>query len=322
MRRANSCGFLSVGFLREWLIGVVTTWIQKRIDDAPIEITISLLTPFAAYLLAERLKVSGVLAVVTTGLYHGWRIPEIMTSRTRLQAGPVWQMVEFLLNGLIFLLIGLALPEVLRHLAGRSLGQLIEYAAVISAAVILIRILWVFPAAYLPRLLFPSIRARDPYPSWRNVTIVAWTGMRGVVSLAAALSLPMALPNGDPFPGRDLILFLTFEVILVTLVIQGLSLPTLIRRLGVVDDGANEKEERLARIKANEAAMTRLEELGRAEMIEADALQRLRVEYEDRLRQLDAFDPVDGEKGSGIFSTAYEKLSHEILQIERKTILH
>jgi len=309
------------GILAGLVIGVITTWIQMRIDDAPIEITISLLTPFAAYLLAERFKVSGVLAVVSTGLYHGWRIPEIMTSRTRLQAGPVWQMVEFLLNGLIFLLIGLALPEVLRHLAKRSLGQLIEYAAVISAAVILIRILWVFPATYLPRLLFPSIRARDPYPSWRNVTIVAWTGMRGVVSLAAALSLPMALPNGDPFPGRDLILFLTFVVILVTLVIQGLSLPVLIRWLGVVDDGANEKEERLARIKANEAALTRLDELGRAEQIEANALQRLRVEYEDRLRQLDVFDPVDGEKGTGIFSSAYEKLSHEILQIERKTIL-
>ena len=145
--------------------------------------------------------------------------------------------------------------------------------------------------------------------------------MRGVVSLAAALSLPMLLPNGDPFPGRDLILFLTFVVILVTLVIQGLSLPVLIRLLGVVDDGASEKEERVARIKANEAALARLDELGRAEQVEADTLQRLRVEYEDRLRQLDVFDPVEGEKGSGIFSSAYENLSHDILQIERKTIL-
>jgi Na+/H+ antiporter len=309
------------GIVAGLVIGIVTVWIQKRIDDAPIEITISLLTPFAAYLLAEQLKVSGVLAVVCTGLYHGWRIPEIMTSRTRLQAGPVWQMVEFLLNGLIFLLIGLTLPEVLRHLAGRRLGQLFEYAAVISGAVIFMRILWVFPATYLPRLLFPSIRKRDPYPSWRNVSIVAWTGMRGVVSLAAALSLPITLPNGEPFPGRDLILFLTFVVILVTLVVQGLSLPMLIRLLGVVDDGAGAREEQLARLKANQSALKRLDELSHETAIDSDILQRLRVEYEDRIRQLEVFEPGEGEKVASIFSSAYERLSHEVLQIERRTIL-
>src|SRR6266496_406156 len=181
-------------------IGAVTAWIEKPIDDPPIEITISLLTPFAAYLPAEQLGVSGVLAVVTAGLYHGWRIPEITSSRTRLQAGPVWEMVEFLLNGFIFLLIGLQLPEVLRHLSGRSIPQLVWYAFVISLAVIILRILWVFPATYLPRVLFKSIRARDPYPAWQHVTIVAWTGMRGVVSLAAALALPFTLENGSPFP--------------------------------------------------------------------------------------------------------------------------
>jgi Na+/H+ antiporter len=178
------------GILIGLLVGIVTFWIQKPIDDPPIEITLSLLTPFAAYLPAEQLGVSGVLAVVTTGLYHGWRLPEFTTSRTRLQAGPVWEMIEFLLNGFIFLLIGLQLPEVLRHLSGRSIPQLVWYAAAISIAVILIRILWVFPATYLPRLLFKSIRRRDPFPPWQHVMLVAWTGMRGVVSLAAALALP------------------------------------------------------------------------------------------------------------------------------------
>src|SRR6266513_3255330 len=154
----------------------------------------------------------------------------------RLQAGPVWEMVEFLLNGFIFLLIGLQLPEVLRHLSGRSIPQLVWYAFVISLAVIIIRILWVFPATYLPRLIFKSIRDRDPYPAWQHVTIVAWTGMRGVVSLAAALALPLTLQNGAPFPGRPTILFLTFSVILATLVLQGLSLPAVIRWLRVEDD--------------------------------------------------------------------------------------
>src|SRR5882672_7400938 len=189
------------GILAGLVVGFLTVWIQKQIDDPPVEITISLLTPFAAYLPAEQLGVSGVLAVVTTGLYHGWRIPEFTSFRTRLQGGPVWQMVEFLLNGFIFLLIGLQLPEVLSRLSGQSIPRLLLYATEISVAVIVIRILWVFPATYLPRLLFKSIRERDPHPKWQNVAIVAWTGMRGVVSLAAALALPLTIQGGAPFPG-------------------------------------------------------------------------------------------------------------------------
>ena len=164
-------------------------------EDAPIEITVSLLTPFAAYLAAERLGVSGVLAVVTAGLYLGRRMPELLTFKTRLQGGPVWEMVEFLLNGFVFLLIGLQLPEVLRALAHDAipLHRLVWYALLISLAVIVIRILWVFPATYLPRLIFKKLCRHDPYPQWQHVTIVAWTGMRGVVSLAAALALPLTI---------------------------------------------------------------------------------------------------------------------------------
>src|SRR5882724_6777181 len=228
--------FVGIGGI---VVGLVIGWIAARImkpiDDPPIEITISLLTPFVAYLPAEQLHVSGVLAVVTAGLYHGWLLPELTSSRTRLQAGPVWEMIEFLLNGFIFLLIGLQLPEVMRHLSGQSMAELFSYAAAISVAVIIIRILWVFPATYLPRLLSKSLRQRDPYPPWQYVAIVAWTGMRGVVSLAAALALPLTVEGGAPFPGRDLILFLTFCVIFATLVLQGLSLPFLIRWLGIKD---------------------------------------------------------------------------------------
>jgi CPA1 family monovalent cation:H+ antiporter len=309
------------GILIGLVVGFLTALIQKPIDDPPIEITLSLLTPFAAYLPAEQFHVSGVLAVVTAGLYHGWRIPEMTSSRTRLQAGPFWEMTQFLLNGFIFILIGLQLPEVLRRLSGRSIPQLVWYAALISLAVILIRILWVFPATYLPRLLSKRLRARDPYPSWRHVTIVAWTGIRGVVSLAAALALPLTVATGAPFPGRDLILFLTFIVILATLVVQGLSLPFLIRWLGVTDDHAAEREERIARLKANQAALALLDDLGKSSRANAETLQRLRIEYEDRVRQLEVFQPGNDEDRHGLFSSDYERLSFEALLVERKTIL-
>jgi len=320
--------FLVVG-IGGILVGLAVGWLaaqfHKRVDDAPIEITFSLLTPFAAYLSAEHLGVSGVLAVVTAGLYLGRRTPELISSRTRLQAGPVWDMMEFLLNGFVFILIGLQLPEVLRVLSDRadySIGQLVWYALAISLAVILIRILWVFPASYLPRLLFKRIRDKDPYPSWRHVAIVAWTGMRGVVSLAAALALPLTIRGGNPFPERDLILFLAFIVILATLVVQGLSLPLLIRWLGIKDDGSAAREEREARLKANQAALSRLRQIPEHNPAKADARRRLSIEYEDRIRQLEDTDPTNANTPRHLFSAEYEHLSYETLMEERKTILH
>jgi CPA1 family monovalent cation:H+ antiporter len=309
------------------LIGLAAGWLaeqfHKRVDDAPIEITVSLLTPFAAYLSAERLGVSGVLAVVTAGLHLGWRAPEITSFQTRLRGGPVWEMVEFLLTGFVFILIGLQLPEVLGALSGHAIPiqRLVWYALLISLAVIVIRILWVFPAAYLPRLLSKSLRRRDPYPSWRHVTILAWTGMRGVVSLAAAMALPLTTQDGSPFPGRNLILFLTFIVILATLVVQGLSLPPLIRWLGVEDDGSMEKEEREARLKANHAALARLNQMAAGDPAKADALQRLRIEYEDHIRQVEGAEPESAGTPLRRFSSEYERLSHEALEQERRTII-
>ena len=309
------------------VLGLVAGWLaeqfHKRVDDAPIEITVSLLTPFAAYLSAERLGVSGVLAVVTAGLYLGRRIPELLTFKTRLQGGPVWEMVEFLLNGFVFILIGLQLPEVLQALSGASISipRLSWYALLISLAVIVIRILWVFPATYLPRLIFKKLCRHDPNPKWQHVIIVAWTGMRGVVSLAAALALPLTLRDGKEFPGRDLILFLTFVVILVTLVVQGLSLPLLIRWLGVKDDGRMAKEEREARLKANQAALARLNEMTESDPAKDDALQRLRIEYEDHIRQVEGAEPESAGTPLRRFSSEYERLSREALLQERRMIL-
>jgi monovalent cation/hydrogen antiporter len=302
-------------------VGAIAAAVLKRINDPPIEITLSLLTPFAAYLPAEQLGVSGVLAVVVAGLHNGWHAPEFMTSRTRLQAGPVWEMIEFLLNGFIFVLIGLQLPEVLRGLSGRPISQLVWYALAVSLAAIVIRVAWVFPATYLPRMLFKSLRQKDPCPPWRQVTIVAWTGMRGVVSLAAALALPLTTQTGSKFPGRDLILFLTFVIILATLVVQGLSLPSLIRALGVTGDDVAEREENTARLKANLAALARIDQIASSDHHPEEITGRLRTEYQDRINQLESVEGERPESAHGLFSAQYDRISREALQIERNTIL-
>ncbi len=313
-------GGIGIGLIVGWLVSRV----QRRLDDPPVQTTISLLTPFAAYLASERLGVSGVLAVVTVGVYIGWRSPEIVTSRMRLQAGPVWEMIVFLLNGFVFILIGLQLPEVLQGISiasGNILRPTID-ALLISVVVIIVRFVWVFAAAYLPRLFSSRLRERDPYPAWQHITIVAWTGMRGVVSLAAAIALPTFMFSTDiPVPGRNLIIFFTFVVIFVTLVLQGLSLPYLIRWLKVVDAGGAEKEEREARLKANLAALARLAELEESEHLPTELLQRLRVEYEDRIRQLEAPEPAEVVGQLRLFSRAYLRLEEEALRVERQTIL-
>ena len=297
------------------LIGWLAAQIQARLDDPPVQVTISLLTPFAAYLPADRLGLSGVLAVVTTGLYLGWRAPEIVNARMRLQSYPVWGMVEFLLNGLIFILIGLQLPEVVGNLAQQSKSELALHALATSGAVIAVRMVWVYSATWLRRMF---CKGPDRNPDWRRATIIGWTGMRGVVSLAAAMALPERLPDGSSFPARDLILFLTFSVIFSTLVLQGLSLPAIIRGSKLEDDGEAEREEREARLKANEAALARLNELDNA--ADKGALERLRAEYEDRIRQLQVF----GNGGSAPpmrDRRVYDSLLEEALKTERRTIL-
>lgn len=312
------------------LIGLAFGWLavqaQKRLDDPPVQITLSILTPFAAYLSSDQLGVSGVLAVVAAGLYIGWRAPEILSSRLRLQAYPVWEMIVFLLNGLVFILIGLQLPEVLEGLSFHqsvSIARLCWDAAFISALVIALRFAWVFPATYLPRWMSKKLRRRDPAPPWRQVVLVAWTGMRGVVSLAAALALPFTIPekNDAPFPGRNLIIFFTFIVILVTLVLQGLTLPPLIRWLKVVDGGETDREENEARLKANLAALARLSELEQRDKYPTDLFQRIRVEYEDRIRELEASEPAASHHAPRLFSSDYEHLQREALRVERHTVI-
>jgi CPA1 family monovalent cation:H+ antiporter len=303
------------------LIGFIARWMHRHLDDPPVQITISLLTPLAAYLLAERLHVSGILAVVTAGIYLGWHGPIILSSRFRLQAYAVWEMVVFVLNGFVFITIGLQLPRILRELRGESLGALIDDALLVSGAAVLIRIGWVFVATYLPRSLSKRVRQRDPHPGWRNVAVVAWAGMRGVISLAAAFALPFVLPNGNAFPGRNYILFFTFSVILVTLVFQGLTLPVLIRKIGIKDDRSVDEEERNARIEANKAALSLVESLANSGNFSDDAVSRLRAEYDDRLAQLELCAQSDENCGGGVATPQYQRLQQEALNAERQTII-
>ena len=279
----------------------------------------SLLTPFAAYIPAERLQVSGVLAVVAAGLFLGWRAPRFLTSRTRLNLLVFWEMIVFLLNGLVFVLIGLQLPRILHTHSDHSLKQLVWHGVLISCAAIVVRIAWVFPSIYLLHFVNASLGKRDPYPAWKNVAIVAWTGMRGVVSLAAALALPLTLSDGSPFPGRDYILFVAFRVILVTLVLQGLSLPVLIRQLGVVDDGLANVEERTARLKANEAALAYLAEVD--SQFPPEIVERLRAEYDDRIRQLEVSASNGGDRSEAFGAPSYQRLQQDALDVERQTII-
>jgi monovalent cation/hydrogen antiporter len=300
-------------------IGWLATQVQKRLDDPPVQTMLSLLTPYAAYFSGEAVHVSGILAVVIAGIYYGWRAPRILSGRMRLQALPVWEMVVFILNGVLFMLIGLQLPQVIHSLAPGSATHVAKLAILVVLVMVLVRFAWIFGTSYLPRLLNGKSRRKNRVP-WEQTALIAWTGMRGADSLAGALAIPFVLPNGTPFPGRDLILLLTFCVIFATLVLQGLTLAPLVRWLGVVDDHVIEKEERLARLKANEAALARLEELESSNRARPQTVERLRSEYEDRIRQLRIEDP-EGESISRLYSPDFEELACEMLQTERDTVI-
>jgi Na+/H+ antiporter len=312
-----SLGGLLIGLAIGWPVA----WLHRHLDDAPIEITITLLTPYAAYLVADALQVSGVLAVLSAGLYLSHQSSRFFSSNTRLQANAVWNVLVFLLNGLVFLLIGLQLRSILGTIAGPALLTLVWQALLISLAVIAVRIAWVFPAASLPRLVSPRLRDRDPYPGWRQVAMVAWMGMRGGLSLAAALALPLSLTGGVLFPQRDLVIFFTFGVILVTLVGQGLSLVPLIRLLGLERDSSLEQEHAQAHLVAARAALSRLDELATEAWVPQDALTYLRSHYAKKLRALtEAIDGAGNERFDG-HAPVKQRLQQEVLTAERAAVI-
>jgi CPA1 family monovalent cation:H+ antiporter len=292
-------------------VGYLIRQVRKRMHDAPSEISISLLTGYLAYLPAEALGVSAVLAAVTAGIYLGWHTPELTNAQTRLQGFAFWTILIFVVNASLFTLVGLQLPSVLDGLDAWTTRELVGAALAVSATVVLVRIVWVFVFAYLRRRMLRI----------RNAAVVSWAGMRGAVSLAAALAIPFETDAGAPFPGRELIIFLAFCVILVTLVGQGVTLPAVIRALRVEDDGGDAREEAKARKRAAMAALARLEELDGQDWVQSDTAGRLRGLYDFRVRRFgERFD--DGSDSSHEErSLSYQRLRRELLDAERHAVL-
>jgi Na+/H+ antiporter len=305
----NIVGGVAVGLA----VGFVVRQVRRRVDDTPTEVAIALLSGYLAYLPAVVIGVSGVLAAVTVGVYMGWYTPQLTNFQTRLSGNAFWEILVFLVNALLFALVGFQLRGILDRL--NVTGSLFADAVYVAAAVVVLRLIWVPIFTYVPRLLSRRLRERDPYPPWQAPVIIAWAGIRGAVSLAAALALP------SNFPGRDLIIFLTFAVILVTLVGQGLTLPVLLRALRLPDDTAEEREDAKARIKAAQAALARLEELAGEDWVREDTAERIRGQYRFRTNRFRArYEGVD-EEGVEERSTQYQRLRRELLAAERDAVV-
>jgi monovalent cation/hydrogen antiporter len=270
-----------------------------------VEVTISVFSGYFAYLPAEALGVSGVIAAVTTGIYMGWYTPILTTPETRMQGHSIWQILTFVLNALLFLLVGLQLPAILDSLSGYATGELVGWALLVSAAVILVRIVCVYA--------FTLIADREP--RWRPTAVIAWSGMRGAVSLAAALAIPTDVA------GRDLLIFLALAVIFATLVLQGLTLGPLIDVLDLEDDGTERAEETLARVRSAEAAAARLEELAGEEWVNDDTVGRLQGLYAYRQRRFGARLDGDGDHVLEKRSKAYRKLMRQLIHAERAALI-
>ncbi len=311
-------GGAAIGLAVGWVIGEV----RRRLDDPPVEITISLLTGYAAYVPAAELGLSGVLAAVAAGLYIGRVSPTISTARMRLQGFSAWDVLVFLLNATLFLLIGLQLRTILDRLSGQSAGELLGYAALISGVVVAARALWLFTTPYVIRAIDRRESQRSRRVGARPRIVVAWCGMRGAVSLAAALALPLHTDAGAALPQRDLILFLTFAVILFSLVVQGLTLPALIRKLGVRDDGEEqEREELQARLTAARAALGELELLADEDWTRDDTIERMRAMYDYRLRRFGARAGKVEDDGYEDRSLAYQRAVRIVIGAQHRAIV-
>jgi monovalent cation/hydrogen antiporter len=308
------------GVLVGLVAGRVIREVRARIDDPPTEITISILSGYAAYLPAEELGLSGVIAAVTTGLYMGWHTPQLTTPLMRLQGVAVWEILTFLLNAVLFLLVGLQLPGILDSLSGRTAGDLFLWGTLVSLVVIGVRLAWMFTIPYLVRTADRSEIQRQRRAPAPERLVVGWAGMRGSVSLAAALAVPLTIDAGGDFPQRDLIIFLAFAVILVTLVGQGLTLAPLIKKLELVDDGVEELEERRARRGIAEAGLARLEELGEPDWISPESVGRARNLLDYRRERFDALADGDAQPFEDR-ADAWRRLQYDLFDAQRQELV-
>jgi Na+/H+ antiporter len=308
-------GGLVIGLAAGWVIKEV----RSRIDDPPTEITISILSGYAAYIPAEELSFSGVIAAVTVGIYMGWHTPQLTTPTMRIQGVSVWEILTFLLNAVLFLLVGMQLPTVIEDISGYSAAELAFWGLLISVVVVVVRLMWGFTVPYLIRALDRREVQRERRTSASERLVVSWAGMRGSVSLAAALALPLQTDAGASFPDRELIILLAYVVILVTLVGQGLTLGPLIERLGVRDDGSEEREEVSARIRLAEAALARADEIADEDWVRDETLGRVRGMYDYRRQRFTARE--DGDERYEERTVAYQRLMHEIIDAQREELI-
>lgn len=305
------------------LIGWIMIWVHQIISkDAVISTALTLLTPYGAYLIAENFHLSGVLSAVATGLFLSTRTSVLFSYHSRLQVNSVWEIVVFLLNGLVFILIGLQLPMIVSNLNGYSLPESAIYGLIISGVAIVCRLAWVFPGAYVPWWLSARIRKREEKPSWQQLVVIGWAGMRGVVSLAGALALPTTMPNGEPFPARDLILFITFIVILITLVVQGLTLPIIVESLNVREQIDEKKEERKLRQKMALQVITHLEANHSAGSVHDDVLSYVKNEYELKISELSGMLRASNntQRPAELYQQAI-RLQLELIDVERTVLI-
>lgn len=323
----EAAGMFAAIVAGEILWGIGAGWVMLRlrrwIGDPRIELTLSVLTPYLAYWPPEHLGGSGVLATVTTGLYVSWNGYRFISAATRLQGVFFWDFLIYTIEGLVFLITGLQARPLIERIDGGAIYELAVSAAVVSAAVIAARFVWVFPAAYLPGWVFPPVRRMDPLPPWQPVFIIAFTGVRGIVSLAAALGIPLTASGGAPFPDRDLILFLTFSVILVTLAGQGLALPWIIRKLGLAHAGRRERralraEEYEARREAVKAALEQLDDFAGKRKFAESVLTPLRAAHRVRLTQMERHS--DGDDGHKKLALLHDDIELLVISAERQRV--
>jgi CPA1 family monovalent cation:H+ antiporter len=306
-----------------FVVGYLILRLRHLAAEPRLEVLLSFLTPFAAFWPPHALGGSGVLATVVSGLYVGSAGVALIRSNTRLQALFFWDIVNTVITGAIFLLTGLQARTVAAGLDAATLSQLVVHGLLVSGVVIVVRFLWVFPATYLPRWLFPAVAARDPAPNWRVPFVIAFTGVRGVVSLAAALSIPIVLATDVPFPRRDRVLVLTFVVIVVTLVAQGLTLPWVLRKLRLDKLGRAEMRRRKARVinarvQAAKAALAELDAVAKVEHLPEDVVSPWREREALRIKQLEGERGRDGQRAAT--SAAMHRVELALVEAQRKRL--
>lgn len=312
-----------MGILIGLAIAHIVYALHRFLPTTPsIDTAITLITPYLMYIIAEHFHYSGVLAVVSGGLFLTFRSHDIFSYDTRLQAVSVWQTLVFLLNGIVFILIGLQLPEIIDGLGNYSITEAITYAVIISLLTILIRLIWIYPGAYIPRFLFKSIREKEANPGWKLVFITGWSGMRGVVSLASALAVPLTLNDEvTAFPHRNLILFITFVVILFTLVLQGLSLPWVIRKLNIESTESPEQQEKEIRYKLAVAVRDHIANNYAEEVENIEAYKRVKERF-DRMVSITEKKLNDEEvkEEGAFFLPNYYKMLYEMIDVRRRAL--